>query len=456
MLLPAVMTALASAKTTPVDMAQAQALLAVLSASDPGEITKLLTEAQAAGLNLAQVGAVALMADRRDICRVLLSNFSVRIENYLTFPGQEANHRQKDYPLLAALCAKGDDAMMQRALAWGAAPGATWEVARPFHHYNPTQPMVISWVAEAIASLQAPTVKRLLKKCGPPDNDEQDRRLRALWDASWKVAHMAGDEHDPKGFARLREMIELFGPGGAHAVTRTPWDVDGKDTSLGVAMALDLPWVGHGNHSAGSHQARALFMPWLRVTATAEDCVSVLEHKLTHSPTNKEPLPAWCVEKIDARQANALLHVAWDHLLRRLLVVGNAPANKQLVLGQLQSSGEVWAVLTQKALQVEGQTGFEQVLPSLGQLPLDQFATLTAGTLTAIAEHWPNPGRNRQALMEECWPLRDALMRRKKNANTSPETMGAVDEVSALHGQLVLQAHNADSVPVVARSTVRM
>ena len=289
-------------------------VLLALASTSKEQIKTALESAQASGMDLTQVGGIALLSNRKLVATVLKENFGLGLEDYTTSGGELGVDSQEGYPLLPYLAYMSNGSkeyikLQKRALNWGANPEATWEIERPLPYATgKNNPKTVSWVSENIRALNTDFVEVLCDKIkAAPLLDEQVRRLNALEEA---ILRGQGDF-----FWDFRGMFELFAPGGKLALDISPWDVQQDKVSMAFNNTVVLTRI---NNHDDNGKSRALFAPWIDQTAPTQgdECMRIAV-ACVEDGRQFTSLPNWLVERLTAQQAQEVLKAGWPKILKR-------------------------------------------------------------------------------------------------------------------------------------------
>jgi len=294
--------ALHGSRTTTVDDLEGVAhVMLALSAKNDGAVRRALKKAIAAGVELEDVGSVALYGDHARVGRVLAETFGVFPQHYRMLGQEYGVYCVPGYPTLAMAACFQLDELQDRALSWGADPNATWQVDRILTSYV-SEPQTISWVGENIRFLNSTFLNRLLAVCKPASADEEIIRLRALFKPK-------NDSNSRDRFLKAREVTRFFSPGGAYPLSCTPWVV--RDGALSLASSYVAAAIKR------SQNENDVLFDWVASTLKpeSEDVIECLEQCLEQSETlnlGGGYFPAWCVEALSPNQAEAFVKKAWE------------------------------------------------------------------------------------------------------------------------------------------------
>lgn len=463
-LLPALVHAAIRNEVDIDEMAASATVLRALSAEHPTEITSALRAAQEQGVDLTQVGTLALFTDLRQVADILAKAFDLRIEDYRTTGAEMGIDAREAYPLLAALAYSRDEDMQTRALAWGADPHARWTVRRVMGQYDDAR-ATIDWLTENIRSLNVDSVKQLLAASPPrPDVNSQRRCLRAL-----SQAHIRKTRYfiEP-----LRELIELFAPGGPHALTLTPWELPYAGSNFAVVRS-SLSQEANTAHELGL--AQRAFDGWIRTTVPTHGTpyLDILNYQLMRPKEDVLRLPEWCVQTLSPAQAQDLLGVAFLKaiplwLSRISFMSVNVAAPSPYVTDALGGELSPLRALTKIATSQPAMTSFTGPLYVLGRMDRNDFLKMGIAGLDALAVHCPvfagpqgQPGypdlAQNELIDARALMLRYHELSKQGPAGTPPPVELAVvrAQMTAFHEQCVREANTAPAL-APARSGMRL
>ena len=429
------------------ELAGAGHVLQALACRRPNNILRHLTAAQKRGVDLRAVGTLALNANKRAVAGVLRDTFGVMVVDYVIngeATGRTSLSSSDTCPYLVVLAHQGDTSVQERALAWGADPNATWTMDKIVGRSDlPKQPVVVGWADENIRALNVPMAQRLMALTSPTPDDEH-RRLAALTEAG------LGGGSTAEG--RLKRLVGMLEPGGAHALTISPWEHPYADTNLAVHRSA---LSASQNTALESGRIFQMFDGWIDRTRPATDeavsevlSYSVLsaEHNPQSSRFNDPNLPMWCVDRAPPELAQSLLARLWTIKMHNIEVgpmgmgLSFRPPNHALVR------------LAERAQQAPNTTPFTGPHFLVAQLGFATLQGLRPDDLFTILTHCPivsDPAAPSQATDDVGWALRklqdfnDEKRRSNMTGAIGPsmdQRKVLLDELKIAHDRCILEA----------------
>ena len=386
------------------DLEATSHVLTALASSQPDIIKAELTHAKEKGINLNQVGTVALYANARQVARVLRKDFNIKIENYLTTGEEKGTSSLAGYPILLNLAYHHDVEIQERALEWGANPNAVWTVKKQNDYSSKRNtPVEVSWISENIARANKDFTIQLLK-----DSDknvspaEEERRIIALASAH----HAYTTDH----ISDIKKMVKLFQPGGAYATKLSPWDIEENGTTLAVER---LAREAYANSSLHEHMGGCVLNEWSKQTMPEEGNfhVDVLRRCIERGfpSKNKEGdlrFTQWCIELLSPDQAQEIMALAWEKVFFSWISKNNqrltghwnetVTPDRQSYLDQdLESQLSPLKRVTEIALSTEVSNHFTSPFYLLRLLNKpEDILKFTPASLDALINHFPKNNDN--------------------------------------------------------------
>ena len=418
-------------------------VLSALASTSKEQIKAALESAQASGMDLTQVGGIALLSNRKLVATVLKENFGLGLEDYTTSGGELGVDSQEGYPLLPYLAYMSNGSkeyikLQKRALNWGANPEATWEIERPLPYATgKNNPKTVSWVSENIRALNTDFVEVLCDKIkAAPLLDEQVRRLNALEEA---ILRGQGDF-----FWDFRGMFELFAPGGKLALDISPWDVQQDKVSMAFNNTVVLTRI---NNHDDNGKSRALFAPWIDQTAPTQgdECMRIAV-ACVEQGRQFSSLPTWLVDKLTVKQAQTALKAAWPKIFenwafydfggRSDCTINNT--NETMAESNLRSKTSYLSKLTQLAIREPCANGADKIDFLIAATSAFNLSKISLKAVDAIASVYPQfPGA--VPFSKQLTPLKELLEARNINLKSGSTAPYSDPDMDRFHQACVLR-----------------